>query len=158
MKDIKRGIIQKEGNSMITIEPISHEDLMALNGLYEELMGVSGSLSRMNTVYDHIAANSQYRLLGAKCDGELAGSITCILCWDLVGDCRPFMLIENVVVSSRFRRLGIGNRLMEHAEHIARSYECTCTMLISGAQRTEAHRFYEALGYTVDVKGFKKML
>ncbi|WP_028546977.1 GNAT family N-acetyltransferase [Paenibacillus taiwanensis] len=143
---------------MITIEPISREDLIALSGLYEELMGVASSLSRMETVFERIAANPQYMLLGAKCEGELAGSIMCVLCSDLVGNCQPFMLIENVVVSSRFRRLGIGNKLMEHAEHLARRCDCTCMMLISGAQRTEAHRFYEALGYTVDVKGFKKML
>ncbi|MFD2877411.1 GNAT family N-acetyltransferase [Paenibacillus rhizoplanae] len=57
-------------------------------------------------------------------DGELLGSLMGIVCQDLVGDCRPFMVIENVVVSSRARRQGLGKKLMTAIEAIAHERDC----------------------------------
>lgn len=82
-----------------------------------------------------------------------------ILCKDLIGECEPFMAIENVVVSSKIRRQGIGRKLMNEIEVIARQQNCSYIILVSGGQRVEAHRMYESMGYREEhVEGFRKFL
>ncbi len=44
-----------------------------------------------------IESNEDYILLGAKYNNELVGTLMAIICKDLDGACRPFMVIENVV-------------------------------------------------------------
>ena len=49
--------------------------------------------------------------------------------------------------------------LMEEIENIGRIRDCFYTMFVSGSRRKEAHLFYEAVGYDLDlVQGFKKYL
>ncbi|MNZ70717.1 putative acetyltransferase [compost metagenome] len=80
-----------------------------------------------------------------------------IICQDIVGDCRPFMVIENVVVSNHIRRQGIGQKLMAKIEGIARERNCYYIIFVSGGQRKEAHAFYEKLGFKDEkVEGYRK--
>jgi GNAT superfamily N-acetyltransferase len=82
-----------------------------------------------------------------------------VVCHDLVGECRPFMVIENVIVSRDCRRQDVGTALMQAMEKIARRRKCYYIMFVSKSRRKEAHRFYESLGYRLDaVQGFKKYL
>ena len=57
--------------------------------------------------------------LVAECGGELLGTVMGIICLDIAAACRPFMLIENVVVAERARGRGIGKKLMASVERIA---------------------------------------
>lgn len=76
-----------------------------------------------------------------------------------VRQCKPFVVIENVIVKSTCRGRGIGKMLMEKIEQIGRNRGCFYTMFVSGGKRKEAHRFYEAMGYDLGcVQGFKKYL
>jgi len=75
----------------------------------------------------------------------------------LVGECRPFMIIENVIVSKDYRNKGIGKALLNEIEMIAKKLNCYYIFFVSGDNRKEAHRLYESVGYNNDkVKGFKK--
>jgi len=82
-----------------------------------------------------------------------------IICHDLVGECRPLMVVENMIVSQDYRRRDMGNRLMQEIEKVARRRKCYYIMFVSKGERKEAHRFYESSGYRLDaVKEFKKYL
>lgn len=144
---------------MITIREITKADLNDLCRLYEELMDQPTNYEKMVEIYEAMQANGNYHVLGAFKDGVLAGSVMGIVCQDLVGECRPFMVIENVVVSNRFRRLGIGKQLMMNIEAIAREKNCSYVIFVSGGQRKEAHAFYEKLGFKDEkVEGYRKHL
>ncbi|MWV43330.1 GNAT family N-acetyltransferase [Paenibacillus sp. HJL G12] len=144
---------------MVTVKHIAEEDLPALSGLYEELMGYPTDGQRLTEVFKSAEASGNYHILGAFYEGELAGSLMGIICLDFVRDCRPFMVIENVIVSDRIRRQGIGKRLMVEIEKIARDHDCAYIIFVSGEQRKEAHQFYEKLGYRDEqVEGFRKHL
>lgn len=144
---------------MITIKEIEADSLVALSGLYAELINKSSDLYKLEEVYKVVKANNHYILLGAFVDGELLGSVMGIVCYDLVGECRPFMVIENVVVASRARRKGVGHMLMAKLEEIAHERGCWYIILVSGEQRKEAHVFYESLGYREEkVEGYRKHL
>ena len=82
-----------------------------------------------------------------------------ILCYDLVEECKPFMVLENIVVSREVRGQGIGAKLMREIEKVAKVNEVKYTMLASTSSREEAHKFYEEVGYKENmVQGFKKFL
>lgn len=132
---------------MITVNKIQYEDLGALSGLYEELMGKPSDPDRLDNVYRMMEGDSNYYLLGAFMDNQLIGSLMGIVCYDLVEACRPFMVIENVIVSSRAQRKGVGHQLMTQIEQIARGHDCSYIILVSGGQRKKAHLFYEKMLY-----------
>ena len=82
-----------------------------------------------------------------------------IVCEELYGDCKPFMVIEDIVVNKDHRRSGVGSALMGALEGCAVERNCNYIIFVTESERTEAHRFYESLGYNPNAcKGFKKYL
>jgi GNAT superfamily N-acetyltransferase len=58
-----------------------------------------------------------------------------------------FAEIGGLVVDSRFRKQGIGRKLMEHCEQWARDHHYPRIRVRSGESRTGAHKFYNEIGY-----------
>lgn len=72
----------------------------------------------------------------------------------------PMANILGLAVSGKFRRMGIGRSLMQTAEKWAADTGAEAVRLNSSAARTEAHKFYRAVGYLAekDQKRFIKNL
>jgi GNAT superfamily N-acetyltransferase len=66
--------------------------------------------------------------------------------------------LESVHVRSDLRSHGIGAKLIAAAEELARREGCYRVQLTSRNVRSDAHRFYEAQGFTATSQGFKKLL
>ncbi|MEC7764549.1 MAG: GNAT family N-acetyltransferase [Pseudomonadota bacterium] len=66
--------------------------------------------------------------------------------------------IESVRVRSDLRGQGIGAALIADAEDRARAADATLMQFTSNRARTDAHRFYERLGFKPTHAGFKKDL
>ncbi len=67
----------------------------------------------------------------------------------------PYAIIENVVVDAKARSKGYGELLMRHAIEEARRASCYKVSLTSNKRRTEAHRFYERLGFARSHEAFR---
>ncbi|MGW7100192.1 N-acetyltransferase family protein [Streptomyces sp. NPDC054838] len=67
-------------------------------------------------------------------------------------------IIEGVRVHADERGSGLGTRLIEWAIEQSRRENCALVQLTSDATRTDAHRFYERLGFTASHVGFKLAL
>jgi len=144
---------------MVKVEQATINDLESLSELFEELSGEKTDFIKMTKNFNLMSSDSSYIILVARENDEVLGSVMGIICMDLVKECQPFMVIENVVVKSRFRGKGVGVSLMHQLENIARSRNCYYTMLVSSGYRKDAHKFYEAIGYESGlVQGFKKYL
>ena len=144
---------------MITLQTATADDLESLAQLFKELSGEVTDLYKMKENFKVMESNPNYVILTAKENNLVVGSVMGIICLDLVRKCKPFMVIENVIVKNAWRGKGIGVKLMDEIEEIGRTRECFYTMFVSGGQRKESHKFYEALGYDLDfVQGFKKYL
>jgi GNAT superfamily N-acetyltransferase len=145
---------------MTTIDFVGTSDLTDLALLYEELGVAPSDLRKMAENFEWMRSNIDYFLLGARDkNNKLIGSLLGIICRDISGECRPFMVLENMIVTANCRRGGIGRQLIQEAEVIARKRDCHYIILVSKAQRKDAHRFYESLGYGIGVvQGFKKYL
>lgn len=64
-------------------------------------------------------------------------------------------LIEGVRVSADYRSHGIGRKLFEHAINRAKAQGCHMVQLTMDKKRTDAHRFYQSLGFVASHEGFK---
>jgi len=56
--------------------------------------------------------------------------------------CGKYMELDNVVVSSKYRRRGIGQMLFEHMEAWAKELGCTMLALDSYTDNFESHQFF----------------
>ena len=91
-----------------------------------------------------ILSRPDHRFLVAD-DGAIVGWIHASLSEHI--DAETCVLIEGLVVEQQHRGRGIGRQLLGHVEEWARASGCALVRLRSTDARTEAHKFYEHLGY-----------
>ncbi|WP_019424184.1 GNAT family N-acetyltransferase [Paenibacillus sp. OSY-SE] len=142
------------------IRKLKVEDVTQLAVLYAELDDRPINVEKMTTRLTRLNDDPDYLFLGAAGEnGKLLGSVMGIICEDLTGDCQPFMVVENVIVTAEAHGQGIGMKLMSRLEEFARERNCHVMMLMSNVKREGAHRFYERLGFSREVGyGFVKDL
>jgi ribosomal protein S18 acetylase RimI-like enzyme len=145
---------------MISIDSLMFEDLHGLKDVYENgFEGTKTDMVMMLKTFDLIRNNPAYQILCAKIDDRVVGSVMGVVCNELFGKCLPFMVVENVVVSSEFRRQGIAKQLLVRLEEIAKEHKCTTILFVSSEHRIGAHKLYESLGFGIDkVNGYRKRL
>ena len=98
-------------------------------------------------------------VLTARKNGRLVGSLLAVICEMLFGQCKSFMVVEDVVVEKQHRKLGVGKLLMQEIEKYAKEQNCSYIMLITDIDRLSAQQFYKSLGYKTDEYcAFKKQL
>ena len=97
-------------------------------------------------------------LLSAIEDNKLVGSVMGIICEELYGECKPFLLVENMIVDKNCRRKGAGKALLTDLEKVAKQKNRTPVILVTESERSDACWFYEAYGFQLNNKGYKKKL
>lgn len=133
--------------------------LNELSLLFKELSGRDSNLIEMEKQFNIIIDNNNYVHLCAIYNNKVIGTVMGIICHDLVGECKPFMVLENVIVSLDFRNNGVGKLLLHEIENIAHNINCHYIIFVSDMDRINAHKFYESIGYDLNVvQGFKKFL
>lgn len=129
------------------------EDLEQIQVLYKELVPEGCPLDTIQKNYAKTCHLSHYALLVAKEGSEVLGSAIGIVCTALD---TPFLVVENVIVREDCRGKGVGRAIFEELDRFAVENQCGYAMLASSGYRKGAHKFYEAIGYDDDVRGFRK--
>ena len=88
-----------------------------------------------------------YAVWLAEVDGRIRGTLALLIMDTLGSRCAPAAIVEDVVVDEVARGAGIGRGLLELAMEKAAEAGCYKLVLSSNSRRTEAHRFYENLGF-----------
>ena len=104
-----------------------------------------------------ILANERQALVVARRDGAVCGLVSLDFMYYLplgTTTCR----VTALVVTPTAQGMGIGRHLLKEAERRARAGGAARIELTSGAQRTEAHAFYQACGYSGSSGRFVKAL
>jgi GNAT superfamily N-acetyltransferase len=109
-------------------------------------------------VFDAIDQDPRNRLLVAEHGGVIAGSFQLTYVPDMQPDGREVAIIENVIVDAASRGAGLGSAMMRWAVEEARRHGSSQVKLTSNVKRTDAHRFYERLGFEPTHVGFKILL
>lgn len=133
-------------------------DIPQLAMLYQQFWDEHSNILAMENQFDRLSKDKRYILLSAIIDDRLVGSVMGIICQDLYGNCKPFLVLENMIVDHGSRRKGIGKSLVHRLEEIAISQDCSQIILVTELERDDACLFYEACGFQTNNKGYKKKL
>jgi len=83
----------------------------------------------------------------AKENGKIVSSCYVCIIPNLTRGGKSIGFIENVITDAKYRRKGIGKIVVENAIEYAKEHNCYKILLQSGNKRTEAYKFYEAIGF-----------
>ncbi len=95
------------------------------------------------------------RVLVAEDDGGIAGALVLAIVENITRKGTPYAIIENVVVDDAARGKRHGEALIEAAVEEARQAGCYKVSLTSNKRRSDAHRFYERLGFVQTHEAFR---
>ncbi|CAL9495777.1 N-acetyltransferase family protein [Streptomyces sp. enrichment culture] len=110
------------------------------------------------TAYERLAADPNQHLVVAVREGRVVGTLQLTIVPGLSRRGATRSIIEGVRVHADERGSGLGTRFIEWAVEESRRQDCRLVQLTSDATRTDAHRFYERLGFTASHVGFKLQL
>jgi|SRR5579872_6920887 len=88
-----------------------------------------------------------YAIYVAESERGIAGTFGLLVMDKLAHNGKPSALVEDVVVDESLRGQGIGREMMLFAMEHSRARGCYKLALSSNLKRTEAHAFYETLGF-----------
>lgn len=141
------------------IRDMTAEDIPQLAALYEQFWNEESSVESMYNNFCKFQEGDSYLLLSAVENNQLIGSVMGIICGELYGDCKPFMVLENMIVDSKHRNNGVGKALIAELEKRAVENSCSQIILVTDTNRIDACKLYESAGYNPEThKGFKKKL
>lgn len=107
------------------------------------------------TAFRQLDSDPGQRLVVAEMHGEITGVLQLTIIPGLTRTGMSRGLIEGVRIRDDARGLGVGSQLLRWAIAEARDLGCGLIQLTSDSTRTEAHRFYERLGFAATHSGFK---
>jgi N-acetylglutamate synthase and related acetyltransferases len=123
-------------------------DIPSIISLYTQLHPADRaiSLDKAESSFEQ-AAKSGVIYLVAEEDNKIVGSLYIAIIPNITKLCSPIGFIENVVVAEDYRCRGIGKELINTAVQTAKDSGCYKVILSSNVKRTEAHQFYESIGF-----------
>ena len=107
---------------------------------------------------DRLNADPNQQLVVAVREGRVVGTLQLTLVPGLSRKGATRSIIEAVRIHADERGGGLGTQLIEWAVEESRRQDCQVVQLTSDNSRTDAHRFYERLGFTASHVGFKLQL
>ncbi|MER6382250.1 GNAT family N-acetyltransferase [Streptomyces sp. NPDC001118] len=107
---------------------------------------------------ERLDADPNQHLVVAVREGRVIGTLQLTIIAGLSHKGTTRALIEAVRVHADERGSGLGSRLIEWAIDTSRQVGCRMVQLTSDKSRTDAHRFYERLGFSATHEGFKLRL
>ncbi|MEU1404246.1 GNAT family N-acetyltransferase [Streptomyces sp. NPDC005728] len=107
---------------------------------------------------ERLNADPNQHLVVAVRDGRVIGTLQLTFIPGLSRKGATRSIIEGVRIHADERGSGLGTHLIEWAVEESRRQDCQLVQLTSDTSRTDAHRFYERLGFTASHVGFKLQL
>ncbi|MFK0049026.1 GNAT family N-acetyltransferase [Streptomyces sp. NPDC090741] len=145
------------------IRPATEEDLPAIVAmLADDPLGATrespDDLTPYITAFKRLADDPHQQVVVAVRDGRVVGTLQLTIVPGLSRKGATRSIIEGVRVHADERGSGLGTRFIQWAIEESRRENCRLVQLTSDVTRTDAHRFYERLGFTASHVGFKLSL
>ncbi len=151
--------------SQTTIREARSSDVAALVAIFaaDELGGHGDTTApeifgKYLRAFERIASSPDQTLYVAERDGQVVGTFQTMVVTSLIGRGSSSMIIEAVQTRGGMRGQGIGAQMIEFAIAEAKRRGLRLVQLTSNASRTDAHRFYDRLGFKQSHLGFKMAL
>jgi GNAT superfamily N-acetyltransferase len=141
------------------------DDVPAIAALHsEDDLGGHGDTTAPEALDDYLGAFSEIEanpsvfLHVVDVGNEVVATFQLTLMRVMTGRGALHLDVEAVRTASRMQGQGIGKAMMEYAIDFARERGCKSVKLTSNLKRTDAHRFYERLGFEKTHAGFRLKL
>ncbi|MGV9269773.1 N-acetyltransferase family protein [Kitasatospora sp. NPDC003701] len=147
----------------LTIRRATADDLPAIVAmLADDPLGAArespDDLTPYRTAFARIDADPHQHLVVAERDGRTIGTLQLTVVPGLSRKGSTRTIIEAVRIHADERGTGLGTDLIRWAVDRSRELGSDLVQLTSDATRTDAHRFYERLGFVPSHLGFKLAL
>jgi GNAT superfamily N-acetyltransferase len=140
--------------STVTLREATEADLDEVLALYQGIEDSPGqvlSLAEAKAMLAQFRAYPSYRLWvaceSAEQGADVVGTYALLVMHNLAHRGAPSAVVEDVVVAADHKGQGIGRQMMAHAVQQAREAGCYKLALSSHRKRSDAHAFYESLGF-----------
>jgi GNAT superfamily N-acetyltransferase len=140
----------------ILIRPATINDIRALIGLTNEL-GYPDSEEEIRNRFEIISRSPEHKVFVAQNNDTVVGLMS-FHTLDVLYGAGKIGRITALIVTEKERGKGTGKLLVNKAEELAGESGCKRIELTSNNQRTEAHKFYESLGFEGSSKRFIKKI
>lgn len=137
---------------------LEKKDLPQLAKLYQQFWNDESNVSKMEKQFDVIQKENHHIILVCEVESKVIGSVMGVVCKELYGECKPFLVVENMIVDEDYRKKGIGHKLLSQLEVLAKERDCTQMILVTEKDRLDACSFYEKCGFSKNTTGYKKKL
>ncbi|MET7753601.1 GNAT family N-acetyltransferase [Streptomyces sp. NPDC005389] len=149
--------------SDLEIRPATAEDLEAIVAmLADDPLGAQrespDDLGPYLVAFERLANDPQQHLVVAVREDKVVGTLQLTVIPGLSRRGATRSIIEGVRIHAEERGSGLGTQLIEWAVEESGRQGCRLVQLTSDVTRTDAHRFYERLGFEASHLGFKKNL
>ncbi|MFD3805261.1 GNAT family N-acetyltransferase [Streptomyces sp. NPDC058611] len=149
--------------SELTIRPATEADLPAVVAmLADDPLGAArespDDLTPYRKALKHLSEDPNQHVVVAVRADRVVGTLQLTIVRGLSRKGATRSIIEGVRVHADERGGGLGTLFIEWAVEQSRTEGCSLVQLTSDVTRTDAHRFYERLGFTPSHVGFKLAL
>ena len=142
----------------VTVREIEERDYLPVAAIWRDVLDIPNATDdAVAETYEKMKHDSRYRTFVAETDGKVVGLVTTaeVLA---IGHPDGYLKMNGLGVLPEYRGQGIGKLLLDRVEKLARETGTLYIGLASGMGRTEAHSFYEHLGYRKTSYWFRKNL
>ncbi|ARP71220.1 N-acetyltransferase [Streptomyces pluripotens] len=115
-------------------------------------------LAPYQAALDRLSMDPNQHLVVAVREGRVIGTLQLTIIPGLSHQGATRALIEAVRIHADERGSGLGSLLIKWAIDTSQRLSCRMVQLTSDKSRTDAHRFYERLGFNASHEGFKLKL
>ncbi|MBV7669861.1 GNAT family N-acetyltransferase [Streptomyces halstedii] len=149
--------------SDLDIRPAALTDLPAVVAmLADDPLGAErespDDLAPYRSAFRRLSDDPNQHLVVAVRDARVVGTLQLTIVPGLSRRGATRSIIEGVRIHADERGTGLGTQLIQWAVDESRRQGCRLVQLTSDASRTDAHRFYERLGFSASHVGFKLAL
>ena len=131
---------------MVLIRKIQEEDYGAVAAIWREVLDVPVSDEDLAQIYRKMAADDRCFTYVAEADEKIVGLVTGV-CVPAIPFPNGYIKMNGLGVIPEYRHHGIGRKLLMQVEKEAAKRQVFRIGLATGMGRTEAHAFYERMGY-----------
>ncbi|KUL77666.1 MULTISPECIES: GNAT family N-acetyltransferase [unclassified Streptomyces] len=147
----------------LEIRPAVADDVPAIVGmLADDPLGAQRESPDDLTPYlaalERLQGDPHQHVVVAVREGRVVGTLQLTIVPGLSRRGATRSIIEGVRIHADERGSGLGTQLIEWAVDESRRQDCRLVQLTSDKTRTDAHRFYQRLGFTASHTGFKLQL
>jgi ribosomal protein S18 acetylase RimI-like enzyme len=134
----------------ITIREATEADLPGILHIYAQPEIDNGTvlaLAEARASFRRLQHYPNYHLYVATIEEQIVGTFALLIMDNLAHLGAPSGVVEDVGVLPAYQGQGIGRRMMAYALDLCRRVGCYKLTLSSNLRRTQAHAFYESLGF-----------